>query len=89
MTLYTCQVPPPRKATLDSPGIKSGTEVALSKVAQLGEEPNRDDNSDYMYMRSSQSRYVKSPVPLRSKETIKPSTLSLNNNDERGRGGNY
>ena len=42
-----------------------------------------------MYMRSSQSRYVKSPVPLRSKETIKPSTLSLNNNEERGRGDNY
>ena len=76
--------------SLDSPGIKSGTEVVLSKskIAQLGEDPNVD-NSDYMYMRS-QSRYVKSPVPTRSKDTvIKPSTLTLtlpndrNNEEER------
>ncbi|XP_019854765.1 PREDICTED: uncharacterized protein LOC109583760 [Amphimedon queenslandica] len=80
------QVPPPRKMSLDSPGIKSGTEVVLSKIAQLGEDPNVE-NSDYMYMRS-QSRYVKSPVPTRPKETtIKPSTLTLpnsrNNEEER------
>ena len=78
--------------SLDSPGIKSGTEVVLSKIAQLGEDPNVD-NSDYMYMRS-QSRYVKSPVPLRSKDTtIKPSSLTLtlpnngHNNEEEEREG--
>lgn len=45
--------------SMDSPGIKSGAEVMLSKVPMATDET---DNEEYIYMKTTQNRYVKPPA---------------------------
>ena len=65
---------PVRKATLDSPGVKSTAQLVLDKTSGPSEE--------YMYMKAVDPRYIKSPMSPLERIKKEESMLSTPNKKE-------
>ena len=65
---------PVRKATLDSPGVKSTAQLVLDKTAAPSEE--------YMYMKAVDPRYIKSPMSPLDRVKKEECMLSPSNQKE-------
>ena len=85
-------MPPPRKMSLDSPGIKNGVQLSLDKHPFLQME-STDSNDQYVSMGSvgCELRYTKSPLlkskmntsnDMKLKMDSKDSNNNHNNNEE-------